>query len=857
MPSTYNGIGTRYYGRKNLQTRPAVCNHCHRQGQLKSYDTRLWFVVLYIPVIPLERKHIADFCPSCSWHYVTPLHKWETARQQSVTSALQQFQQDQTPENAIHVHQQLVGFSQYNEADEFRKIIGPKFQDNASVQTYLGDALTALGRQQEALPYYRKALALSPGMPQAAVGVAREAIRQGSLDEARRLLAFLEQPGAGQKYSLQPIELLANAFQTAGRHSEALDLYGFLLKELPSVGLHESFRKRVKTSEVALKRTPSILPEKKFSVRDIFSRTAGGPGARKVNWVVVGAILLIAAVIALGVNEYTRRHRTLYIVNGFDKPATVTIDGYGETVVERMDPVVLPEGKYHAHITGPVDQTVDFQITTGYFDRWGGTPAWLLNVGGAALLEERHGHYRADNPPPEDIDFIFGQTFTMFPQMDYPFQELPHSTELDSSQSEKTLTNLRISRNKPIDTVAYLAENGRTEEAIRLAQWDLNLHPDDLQMLYVYSGMAAQEPAHARFINFLRDGLSRRPVAVEWHRIYQENMETTPDGAASLRAAYDGMLQKEPANSALLYLRGRIAKDRQEGLDFFNRALKEDPKNAYAHFALGYDAMARGEWQEALPLLSHAVEYGGDVPSFRESLQDDRFATKDFAAAENEARSHLQQNPFDGNAELDLVLALVAESRAAEAQQAVTEYENRLAKDGDSADPSLRIAFLYATNKPAEIEKIPSNEKDGKGTLCIALMEEGRSADAEKLIPLAGPDDDDPFFDIAMGTAWLLEGDSAHASPWIDHAAKLLQDSSDNDLIQTGKILASSTPPSLDEMKTLVIPPQSKSLLAACLALRYPGQAAAFGEMAAHYNILLVPPHYLIAQVTAKTHPAP
>ena len=81
MPVTYNGIGTRYHGQTNVQTRTGVCRSCGRTVQLQSYDTRLWFVILYIPIIPLGRKHIIDSCPACRRHYATDLDKWETARQ--------------------------------------------------------------------------------------------------------------------------------------------------------------------------------------------------------------------------------------------------------------------------------------------------------------------------------------------------------------------------------------------------------------------------------------------------------------------------------------------------------------------------------------------------------------------------------------------------------------------------------------------------------------------------------------------------------------------------------------------------------------------------------------------------------
>ena len=81
MPSTYNGIGTHYYGKTNIQKRPGPCPHCHRAVELTSYDTRLWFVVVFIPIIPIRRKRIIDYCPACTRHFAADLEKWETAKQ--------------------------------------------------------------------------------------------------------------------------------------------------------------------------------------------------------------------------------------------------------------------------------------------------------------------------------------------------------------------------------------------------------------------------------------------------------------------------------------------------------------------------------------------------------------------------------------------------------------------------------------------------------------------------------------------------------------------------------------------------------------------------------------------------------
>src|SRR6266545_6988968 len=252
MPVTYNGIGTHYYGSRNQEKRHGTCQQCGRNVELTSYDTRLWFVIVFIPVIPLGRKRIIDRCPACTRHYVQDLQKWETAKQLEISGALDAFRSNPTPEAAIEAHQALMGFHQLAQAAEFREMMRGKFASNAKVQAYLGAVLEHLGRPAEAVTAFERALELRPDLPEARVGVAAGRLREQRLDEARRLLDFLEKPGASQLYSLRPLENLAIGYQEAGRHEEALQLFGRLLEAFPQVAEHTGFRKMVERSEKAL-----------------------------------------------------------------------------------------------------------------------------------------------------------------------------------------------------------------------------------------------------------------------------------------------------------------------------------------------------------------------------------------------------------------------------------------------------------------------------------------------------------------------------------------------------------------------------------------------------------------------------
>src|SRR4051794_7613583 len=81
MPHVVNGCGTWYYGKKNLDQYQGECQSCHRVTTLTSYDTRLYVVVVFVPIIPLGAKRIIEQCAACSRDRAMPLGDWRRALQ--------------------------------------------------------------------------------------------------------------------------------------------------------------------------------------------------------------------------------------------------------------------------------------------------------------------------------------------------------------------------------------------------------------------------------------------------------------------------------------------------------------------------------------------------------------------------------------------------------------------------------------------------------------------------------------------------------------------------------------------------------------------------------------------------------
>ena len=306
----------------------------------------------------------------------------------------------------------------------------------------------------------------------------------GELDEARRLLDFLETPGAGQHYPLGPIDVLSVHYQKQGRHEEALSIAAHLLREIPEAGQQHKFRAFVQQSEKALGRFESILPPREHSLRAFF-RGKGYVYPGWLRWTVIGGagLLLLAAGLLIN-NEYIRRHRTLQVVNACGQPVQVRVDDQPPGVVATFGQIVVGEGRHRIQLSGPVEETHEVDLEAGFFDRWFRKPAWILNPGGEAVLEEGTLYY-AENPPPSQHHLIVGQPFVALRHVDYLFEEPAgeHNVKNKGGQVVKA----SVKRFQGPDHDAFSADD-RSDRAAALdfAERRLRRQPDQDELLERY-----------------------------------------------------------------------------------------------------------------------------------------------------------------------------------------------------------------------------------------------------------------------------------------------------------------------------------------------------------------------------------
>jgi tetratricopeptide (TPR) repeat protein len=859
MPSTINGIGTHYYGKKNIDERAATCQHCGHHGMLSSYDTRLWFVIIFIPIIPLGRKRIIEYCPACTRHFMMELDKWEAAKQLEISGAMERFRSTPTPELGIEAHQQLLKFHQYTQAESFRQTLREKFYDNAKVQLHLGYACAHLSQFKQAEAAFERALELRPDMPEAKVGVAESHIRAGRLTEARRLLDYLESPGAEQLYSMEPLEYLANTYYTRGSHKEALELFQRLLVAIPAAAEHDGFRKKVKACEKALGKTESILPKSKFNWRKLFKSQPVAAGAGSgISWRGVTIFAIIAFVILIGAligNEHVRRNRTLHIIASTPGQITVQVDDLpAVTMHSGLQEITLAEGKHHAHITGSITQDLDFEVKSSYMDRWFADPVWVLNPGGSAVLLFERAVY-SKNPPPADYSFHFGESFFWFPEVTHPFKELPRSLSMKSYET-KTLTHIELLNEAPYGLFDHLVEEKKFDAASKLAESRLRQWPEDKEMLDDYYRLALRNKQKERFKKFLAEGLDRRPILIPWHRLYQ-SLDQNAQREVMLAVEYDKQLAKEPNNSALLYLRGRVAVGREESSQWFQRAVEADDRNAYANYALAYNHLYRADWAGARQYLAKVVKLEPENEEFATAFFQCRLALGEFAELEAEARKQVAGPKATFMTHYRLMELLTVQNRIKDAESIMTGYVNSVqSKSPEAARKIERILknyLFYAAGDFAMMERLAKADKTGlsKTALFQALAEQGKMNEALKAYPAEAEEEHDAIDYLATSLACFQANDLAEATVWRVKAIEQLKKGSEEEIL-AARILGGEVTPQFATIDDIGMTPERKSIFLAAVGLQHPVLKNELFALARKLNIGRSYPYHLVARTVAE-----
>ncbi len=849
MPYTMNGIGTSYWGKSHLEYHRGACEHCGAVGDLASYDTGKYFVLFFLPMIPLGKLRIVNECPRCSRHGAIQLKEWQRLSREEVAAAVSAWKAN--PGDRERAMAAIHACAAYHDRKTFLplagKVVGHLGAD-AEVVAEVAGVLGYFGHLPEAEAAFKKSLSLrdDEGVRQR---LAMTLLRQGRPQEARPLLDHLlrgHDPAAPGS-----LLLLVEGYQAQGLHREALALLDTVAQVYPQTAADQGVEKLRKLSS---KHQRSGKPIASAALAPPKPAAGGASLTSRLAPLIWPALLLLIIVPTVGWAVAAARSHQVFLVNGLDRRYAVELaedGGPGET--HHLPPGVavavdVPRGvDLVAAIAagGPAVEPVAFRVEPSLWQALGGDMTYAVNPDRVAVLYWEQVEY-AVNPEPKELPYEVkvGEGFYAWEGVDYEFRESPDEISLSSSSSRALRESLTVLSQTPQELFFTVAGEIDDATALTWLRRVVELQPQDPGAMSMLAAMATAED----FATVAAPHLEARPIAIEWHRAYQSAMDRTGD-VEPLRERYRAMLDAEPESSELLYLTARLETDAAAVDRLLDQAIAADRSNGYAYNSLAYHRLARGEFAAALAMNAKALAAMPDNPSFRFNEENALLATGRYDELLRRNLEAQTAAPEDGELVAEEIRLRSALGQGEEAAARVEAWVERLRSEQGAESAVGWNEYLGAIAAHAGGDLAAFGEQIGEleGPLYDyqAALARGAMSDAEAALELAEGSDATSYLLAYLGA--VRSGERQLAERLLARGIEgLRQEGQAERLLADG--LAGSAPAGTDFLG-LGLDPHTKAIALAALALRDPGRAATYRRLARRLNFRLAFPRLYLERM--------
>jgi tetratricopeptide (TPR) repeat protein len=851
MPYVLNGIGTWHWGKTNVFVRRDRCEFCGSHGPLRSYDTSNFFVVLFIPVIPLGRKRVISHCPRCNRFRVSSLSRWEKQKTDTLLALLTEWRQDQR--NSDKACRALAATVLYQDVRAFDDIAEPIVQANGHDPHVLGllaEAYEVFGRSDQAERALRDALANAT--PEQADDPGNELagflVRANRPAEAEPLLRHILER---RHRSGAPVLLgLAAAYVEAGQNEQArrlIDELGTAFPDLLSDQEFEDLRKAAARKGGKLRPAETALGPQR-------DRVGSRNGPKLVATAVIAVVLALYMTIAIS----RGRDRQVFLVNGLDQPYEVRVNGQVHTLSPgKAEPIRLAEGELSVAVTdvslGIEPQTL--QIHTPLLTRPFKRSLFVLNPDRTAALMWEETVYAVSHATDAEYPHAFhvGESLYSFDGIDYAFVEAPDEITLPSESSVVRKHRLSL-YSGPSPSYAFttlkeqVGEGAARDWVRRRAARAL----DNPVMLGTLAGALGPDET----IEYLRPRLSDRPVHVDAHRLYQHLVEQSrPDH--DLVGEYRRLLAAEPGNTTLIYLLARVLDDRDEALRLFVQASDGQLPCAHASCALAVAALQDAEFDQGLTHIRRALVIDPDNEMFGQLELTALEAAGQYMVCLERIRRKQTKDPHLGLvAEEVYMLARAGQTEAA--RKRVEEWargEHLPPQQLAMARQVLMASIHYAVGDVEQycraLEQAAAVRLDGQpskpgGAPPLALIARGRLDEAEAAFISAEQTGASEHLTLYIGARKVGRGDLAERC--MQRAIAIYGRGTHGER-QLAEALATGAVPDDRILYEVAWDTLERCILMTALGLRYPEEREQFFAMARRHNVVKRFPAHLLDEV--------
>lgn len=611
MPHTVNGCGTWYYGKKNPVTYQGTCESCNRIHNLSAYTTRLFVVVAFIPIIPLGRKRIIDDCPACRRHRVMKQRDFEVADRRTDDAIAECRKSPTKPDLAKEAMAACVAFRNVVKLETLAPLVEHGLGQHAPTMLLLGQAFEFFGRDEQAERYIRMACQVEDSNETREV-LAGRLLSQGKPEEAHPLLQHIIDEVIPDRVDL--LFRLAQGYQMKGNHLDALKVFDQCLAVNPLMVKDDVFMQLLEQSKKLLGTTKAIKP------REVVEKAKNRKSL--VRFGKIAAVVLVIVSIAYAVwSAMLAKNRQVYLVNGLGRSYTASIQGKPYTLQPKStQKIYLAEGDVDMQITDPAGfvPAERLSLHSPFLSRPFSNSRYVINPDHTAVFLWQKVGYAAGTNRPNDPEFKLagGQTLQVFESVDHPFEDLPQSVSVERNSVEYRVGLSVLWLDRPNMNAAHsllamekdLGVVATREIAAKRVLLEPLISSDDLTVL---NTMMSSE----KFADLLRPTLSQRPIHIHKHRFYQSAMDAQGK-TEEVEKEYHALLSAEPENADLLYLAGRVTRDRQRSIELYRKATLAPEPCAFGFHAMCGVNLSMGNFQEAVGYAEQALKR---IPDVREA----------------------------------------------------------------------------------------------------------------------------------------------------------------------------------------------------------------------------------------------
>lgn len=841
LPYTFNGIGSWYYGKKNEHAHQGACEFCGQNTQLKSYDTTKFFVLLYIPIIPLGEKRVIDECACCKKHRVASLKEWEANLKENIDSLHKKWLLDtKNVEAAMELLHAIAYFRDYERLDLISRDIKMHCSYSAEIMNQLGLVHSFLNQFEEAEMAFNTSLSVQ--QDRTVSENLAEALSKGlKPDKAKPYLNHILQEKITNK--LYYIFLLIESYQYKGHHSAALQVIEECENAFAEIKNSKELRKYRKISQRNYYSSRSI----KGSLISAKSKKKEPLSFRFILPKIIFPAFILLLFMTYMVHAFLLGlSREVHVVNGLDIPYKIEVNGDVIDLQPMSRKVVkLPEGNLKVDIIDlDYDENLTVDMKTPFWTRPLDKSVVIINPDKVAVFLWQETQYTVEEEtnigyePP--YRYYAGQHFYKLDSVDYLFKEFPETLMMEEG-TVKTKSQLIQLKGSELNTsYVDILTNLDSESAVSYSKARLDYEPDSEINLYAHLAYCDQDSA----IDLLKTRLDERPILINWHRIYQSYMEAY-DPSYDLEGEYTSYLEKEKDNKALYYLLSRILVDAKDSEELLLKSTTGSDPCPYGYYGLAYQRLSDGIFDKALFYAQKASEAMPKQESFDMILKQAMLAQGKYDLLFESIKSQQDVSPFNGDLVAEELRIHMAKGDSTSATKAISDYLERIEEFDQEFkqmwDSYLNGVIAYCTNDVATYAASIEGIEDYQCAFESAFIK----GEFDKASQIALDNGLDGSYYLLL---YLAQDNPDSASGYLNKAIEAYS-SGDKTSRVVAEYLSGAKDFEAYEAKALVILPESKCIVMAALGKLNPAYQNEFYTFAKKLNYDRVFPYHFISKI--------